>query len=62
MEYTFASELGKLAAEMKKSVSVRRGRAGRITKGMQMTKQLHAAGQPKMNTPGVFGYPRGQSV
>jgi hypothetical protein len=56
-------QVGKLAAMLhKKAAPVRQGRAGRNVKGTNMQKHLHAAGQPKMNTPGVFAFPRGQSV
>jgi hypothetical protein len=56
-------ELGKLAGAMRaKAVNYQRGRAGRTSKGPQMKQQLHAAGQPRMNTRGVFGYPRGRGV
>jgi hypothetical protein len=55
--------LGKLAAQLyKKAVAYQRARAGRTAKGPQMQKQLQAAGSPRMNTPGVFAYPRGQSI
>ena len=55
--------IGKLAAEYyKAAITTRQGRAGRNVKGHAMTKHLHAAGQPKMNTKGIFAFPRGHSV
>lgn len=55
--------LGKLAAALHKtSVTRQRARAGRTVKGPSMAKQLHAAGTPRMTTPGVVAYPRGKTV
>jgi hypothetical protein len=55
------AQLGKLAAELQKTaVKRQRGRAGRNIKGESMQKHLHAAGEPKMNTGTVIGFPRGK--
>lgn len=55
--------LGTLAATMWKSAAkTRQARSGRNVKGPAMQKHLHAAGQPKMNTKGVFAFARGRKV
>ena len=55
-------QLGHIAASFHKiAVAVRRGRSGRNVKKPAMQKELHAAGQPKMNS-GVFAYARGHKV
>jgi hypothetical protein len=55
--------LGKLAAEIyKEAMQKGKCRSGRIHKGENMKKQLAAAGNPKMNTKGIIGYPRGSKV
>lgn len=56
-------QIGILAAQQSKEAKrAQRGRAGRNVKEPHMSKQLHAAGQPKMNTPGVMAFPRGRKV
>ena len=56
--------LGKEAAEENKlsRIKTQRARAGRNAKGDSIPKQLHAAGEPKMNTGSVIGYPRGRGI
>jgi hypothetical protein len=54
-------ELGKAAAGVRRT-KTQQARSGRNVKGDNMQKQLHAAGKPQMNTPGVFAFPRGSKV
>jgi hypothetical protein len=55
--------LGKLAADQyKKATKTQMARSGRNVKGKAMQQHLHAAGEPKMNTPGVFAFARGRNV
>lgn len=55
-----ARELAKLAAAVRRKTQ--QARSGRNVKGDAIQKNLHAAGEPKMNTPGVFAFPRGSKV
>jgi hypothetical protein len=56
-------EIGIAAARLAKIArTTRQARAGRRVKGHNITKQLHAAGEPRMDTKGVMAYPRGSRV